>query len=248
MDNYPDSSPYHKLRNILFLDIETVALAKDYTKLDDRGQELWDKKSQFLQTQLEADAEGAYLKKAGIFAEFSKVVCISMGYLSEQEGEWQFRLKSLSGTDEASILTDFNELVNTYFHDSTLHSVCGHNIREFDVPFLCRRMIVNDLRIPTILDIRYAKPWEREHLLDTLHSWKFGDYKHYTSLDLLCHTLGVESPKQTISGGDVHDVYYIEQDLPKIARYCEQDVIAVFNVYRALHLISSEEEIVYVRT
>lgn len=241
-------SEYNKLRNILFLDIETVATAPSFNDLDEKSQELWDKKSQFIQQQIGAEAAEAYLKKAGIFSEFSKVVCISMGYISLQNEEWQFRLKSLYSNDEKDLLEQFVDLIQTYFYDNTQHSICGHNIREFDVPFLCRRMIINRIKVPSILDIRYSKPWEREHMLDTLQSWKFGDYKHFVSLDLLCNILGVESPKSNISGADVHHVYYIEEDLDSIAKYCEQDVVAVFEVYKRMHLIDPEEGIRVVST
>ena len=155
-----------------------------------------------------------------------------MGYLQKTDkNAYQMRLKSVYGEDEHEILSQLQEILDKHYPDNTLHSICGHNIREFDLPFLCRRMLVNSIDIPFILDIQNSKPWEREHIIDTMQNWKFGDIKNYTSLDLLCYTFGIQSSKSEMSGADVHNVYYQEKDLKKIAKYCEEDVFATMKVY-----------------
>lgn len=239
----------HALRpfkHILFFDVETVSSYATYEDLDERGQALWLKKtSQLYRADPDIQPEVSYKQKAGIFAEFAKAVCISVGYLAEtKDAQWEFRLKSFFNTDESILLQEFAAILRSYYNDVSIHSLCGHNIREFDIPFLSRRMLVNQIKFPVIMDIRYAKPWEREHLIDTLQDWKFGDYKNYTSLDSLCHVFNVPSPKNTMSGGDVHATYYEDGDLLKIAKYCEDDVVATMRVFlRLQNIYVSEDEI-----
>lgn len=237
------------LRHILFFDVESVSMFQSYHQMDEHGQALWDRKSEHLHRNIEdIDHAISYTQKAGIFAEFSKVACISVGYLAladDTDNAYEFRMKTFYDYDESVILNQFTELLIMHYNDVSIHSLCGHNIREFDIPFLSRRMLVNQIMLPAIMDIRYAKPWEREHLIDTMQDWKFGDYKNYTSLDSLCYTFGVESPKNAMSGSDVHEVYYSEDNLAKIAQYCEQDVTATMRVFLRLQNIDiGETEII----
>lgn len=218
-----------KLENILFIDIETVSIKSEYEELDDRMKMLWSKKAKTING-YETDPAGAYKYKAGIFAEFSKVICIGLGYISLADGNIQLRTKVLINDDEKVLLTQFNELLETHYKDEKLFALCGHNIREFDIPFLCRRMIINDLPLPELLDIADKKPWEIQHI-DTFQLWKFGDYKNYTSLELLCAALDLPEWKTMMDGSDIAYVYWEEKNMKKIGEYCLEDVVAVARVY-----------------
>jgi DNA polymerase III epsilon subunit-like protein len=152
-------------------------------------------------------------------------------------------VKSFFGDDEIQILQDFSALLSTHFYDPFSCFICGHNIKEFDIPFLCRRYIVNYLPLPIVMNITGHKPWQIHHLLDTLELWKFGDYKHYTSLDLLCHALSIESSKNEMSGKDVSRKYW-EGEIEQIAHYCERDVVATAKVYLrciGAHIFANEK-------
>lgn len=210
------------LKNILFLDIETVPLAENYTGLTDLEKELFAQKTAYQRQTNEVTPEEFY-QKAGIWAEFGKIICISVGYFSSNS----FRIKSFYG-EEPQILTDFSQLINTHFNKPD-QLLCAHNGKEFDFPFIARRMIVNGINLPEKLNLFGKKPWEIPHL-DTLELWKFGDYKHYTSLNLLTHILEIPSPKSDIDGSQVAEVYYREKNLPRIVSYCEKDVIAVAQI------------------
>ncbi len=215
------------LEKILFLDIETVPEYYTYGELDEKTADLYDKKTKFFQKD-GLTAEDVY-DRAGVYAEFGKIVCISCGFINEKMTGKQIRLKSFSGHDERKLLLDFAELLMRYYN-SPNHSLCGHNAKEFDFPFIARRMLINGIDIPEILDIAGKKPWE-VNLLDTMELWKFGDYKHYTSIALLCHIFNVPTPKDDISGADVARVYYEENDLARITKYCEKDVVALIQLF-----------------
>ncbi len=233
------------ISNILFLDIETVPVSKDFNDLSPIMQELWKKKSKYwLKDTEENDASYAELfsTKAGIYAEFAKVVCISVGYIKELNGKKEMRLNSYYGEDEKKVLEDFSALLNKHFNNPTKYFLCGHNIKEFDIPFLSRRMIVNGLPLPAMLDIAGKKPWETKHLCDTMEMWKFGDYKNYTSLNLLAAILGIKSPKDDIDGSMVGMVYWEENDLERIKIYCEKDVLTVAQIYLRMHNLPLLEE------
>lgn len=219
------------LDRILFLDVETVPLAADYNNLEGPWQEHWNYKSGFLAKMGESPEE--LYARAGIYAEFGKIVCISVGCIQKQtENDCeQFFLRSFFGDNESEILQAFSEVLTKWSKKS--QCLCGHNIREFDVPFICRRMLVNKLALPPLLDIAGAKPWEVRHL-DTLQYWKFGDYKHFTSLRLLADIFNIPSPKDDIDGSQVADVYYKQGDLLRIARYCEKDVVTVLRLVQAM--------------
>jgi len=212
---------------ILFLDIETVPMVASYDELSPAFQELWEKKSAFLRTE-EQDASDVYAR-AGIYAEFGKIVCISVGFIAGQEKNMSLRLKSFFGHDEKNLLDDFSVMLNN-FSSGKDAMLCAHNGKEFDYPYIARRMIINGLKIPAILDNAGKKPWEI-NLLDTMELWKFGDYKNYTSLELLTHLMGISTPKDDIDGSKVADIYYVENNIERIVRYCEKDVIALTQVF-----------------
>lgn len=209
------------LQHILFIDIETVPQVYQYCGLEEETKRLWDAKWQFNK---ELTGEQQYAK-AGIYAEFAKIISIGLGYYHDDT----FRVKCLSGENESIILNDFSELLNTHFSKPE-NKLCAHNGKEFDYPFICRRMLINGLKLPKILQIQGMKPWEVKHL-DTMELWKFGDIKNYTSLNLLAHVFQIPSPKDDMDGSMVAKVFYEEKDLEKINRYCMKDVITLARVY-----------------
>jgi uncharacterized protein YprB with RNaseH-like and TPR domain len=234
----------YKLNNILFLDIETVPEKENWNQLSTEMQELFEKKTQY-QRKEEFTAE-AFYDRAGIWAEFGKIICISVGYFVDEAKHKKLRLTSFFGDDEHKVLTDFKVLLDTRFtKKSTI--LCAHNGKEFDFPFMARRMIVHQIELPIQLNLFGKKPWEVPHL-DTLELWKFGDYKHYTSLRLLTSILGVPSPKDDINGSEVAHVYYKEKDLQRIVTYCEKDTIAVAQILLRFNneALLKEEDIVKV--
>jgi predicted PolB exonuclease-like 3'-5' exonuclease len=220
-----------QLDNILFLDIETVPEMEHFSELDSDFQELFAHKTQY-QRKDEVSTEEFY-ERAGIWAEFGKIVCISVGYFTQKSGERQFRVTTFQG-DEERLLLDFSNLINNHFN-LPQHVMCGHNVKEFDFPFIARRMLIHGIKIPDKLNLMGKKPWEVTHL-DTLELWKFGDYKHFTSLKLLTKVLGVPSPKDDIDGSEVAKVFYKDKDIDRIATYCEKDVIAVAQIILKLRL------------
>ncbi len=232
-----------RLDNILFLDIETVPLEENFNSLDDEMKQLWEQKTQY-QRKDEFTAEEFY-DRAGIWAEFGKIVCISVGYFTTKGDIRNFRVTSFFG-EEKKILLDFNNLLNNHF-DGSQNILCGHNAKEFDFPFIARRMIINNVSIPNKLNLFGKKPWEIQHL-DTLELWKFGDYKHFTSLKLLTKILGIPSPKGDIDGSQVGHVFYVENDIDRIVTYCEKDVIAVAQVFLRFRKeeLLIEDEIIHI--
>lgn len=231
--------------NLFFIDIETVSCAPHYDLLTDEWKELWTEK---VHKVLPPDTTPQlyYPQRAGILAEFARVVCISFGYIKKENGKQQLRIKSFYSEDEKEILEKF---IDTVCQLQAKNTWCftGHNIKEFDIPFLCRRILVNNISIPECFNFQAMKPWDVP-VLDTLHLWRFGDYKNYTSLKLLAATLGVPSPKDDIDGSKVGEVYWTEKDLKRIASYCQKDVATVANVilrFKNLPLLD-EEQIVFV--
>jgi uncharacterized protein YprB with RNaseH-like and TPR domain len=216
----------YKLSNILFLDIETVPQEENWNSLSKTTQELFEQKTKY-QRKDEFTAAQFY-EKAGIWAEFGKIICISVGYFIEAKEKKQLRITSFFGDNEHQLLTDFKVLLDTHFANKA-NVLCAHNGKEFDFPFIARRMIVHQIELPEKLNLFGKKPWEVAHL-DTLELWKFGDYKHYTSLSLLTSVLGISSPKDDINGSEVAHVYYKEKDLQRIVTYCEKDTIAVAQI------------------
>jgi predicted PolB exonuclease-like 3'-5' exonuclease len=237
----------NSLRHILFIDIETVGAASDYQSLPDRLRSHWDYKANFLRKD-EKSSEELFNERGGIYAEFGKVVCIGMGYItsSDQGTATQLRIKTLSGDHEKVLLQEFADILADKFNDPKL-VLCAHNGKEFDFPYLCRRMIVNQVKLPTALQIAGKKPWEIAHI-DTLELWKFGDYKHYTSLDLLAALMGIDTSKNELSGDQVNETYYREHDLPKIATYCAKDVAVLAQLYLCLSQAGSPDELEIIYT
>ena len=218
------------LEKVLVLDIETVPAVASYHHLSDKLKAFWDEKAMRIQRRDESKSPEELYEKAGIFAEFGKIICISSGIFKQievpgRDYTFQFRVKSFYGDDERKILIDFIRLLEQYF-DIRKHFLCAHNGQEFDFPYIARRILINGFELPQMLDIAGKKPWETNHLIDTMQLWKFGDYKHYTSLPLLSEIFNIPTPKDDISGSDVARVYYEENDVNRIAEYCQKDVIA----------------------
>ncbi len=234
------------LDKILFMDIETVSAAPDWDALGETERELWRKKSQYWVRDLDQpgdeDYGRTYMDKAAIYAEFGRIIVISAGFLSKTSSGYRMRIKSYIGETEKQLLASFAGMLEEYYPKPGEYGICGHNIKEFDVPYICRRMLIDDVPIPTILQVRGKKPWEVGHLIDTMDLWKFGDLKNYTSLDLLAHTLGIPSPKDDIDGSQVGRVYHEEHDLDRIKRYCEKDVLTVAQVYLRLNQFTQLKE------
>lgn len=228
------------LENILFLDIETVPLQPSFELLSAENQEMFANKTAYQRR--EGIAVEDFYERAGIWAEFGKIVCISVGYFLHKNGERQFRVTTFFG-EEKQLLQDFANLLESHFTAPNIQ-LCGHNIKEFDLPFIARRMIINQLNIPEKINNMGKKPWEINHL-DTLELWRFGDYKHYTSLKLLAHILNIPSPKDDIDGSQVGKVYYEENDIDRIIIYCEKDVVTVAQIILRLkrEAILEESEI-----
>jgi 3'-5' exonuclease len=227
------------LKDILFLDIETVGCADQYDKLNERLKTQWARKAGFLRREEGQSNEELFYERAGIYAEFGKIVVIAVGVYTENEhGELGLRTKYFAEHDEKKLLTDFRNMLEKLGGSTKL---CAHNGKEFDFPYICRRMLVNDLSLPTVLNVMGKKPWEVGHL-DTMEMWKFGDYKHYTSLDLLLAIFNIASSKGVMDGSMVSKVYYQEGDLNKIAEYCVGDVVAIAQLYlkmKGLEIIKS---------
>ena len=215
-----------RIEEIMFLDIETVPQAPSMDKLDPALQVLWDKKSKLFRSP-DQKPEEAY-ERAGIYSEFGKIICISVGFIKEKN-PFSFRIKSFYGDDERALLTEFSGVLSKFSRSSKESLLCAHNGKEFDFPYIARRMIINNLVIPEILDNAGKKPWEVK-LLDTMDLWKFGDYKNYTSLDLLATVLGIPSPKDETDGSMVGRIYYEDRDQARIVRYCEKDVLTVARI------------------
>lgn len=232
------------IENVLFLDIETVPCHAGFSQLDDDMQMLWDKKSKSFRGEDES-AEDVY-QRAGIYTEFGRVVCISVGFIRVENGVKKFYSKSFADDDERTLLEGFCALVN-HSYSAFDKYICGHNVKEFDMPFIARRIIINDLPLPSVLNIAGKKPWE-VNFLDTMELWKFGDYKSFTSLNLLTHVFGIPTPKDDIDGSQVAQVYYEDHDLKRISIYCEKDILATAQVFlkmRGESLIDQEHDVIH---
>jgi DNA polymerase elongation subunit (family B) len=227
------------LKNVLVLDIETVPQYSAYDELPEEWKELWKKKMQReLKEGLTPD--GLY-QRAGIYAEFGKIICICAGYFYDNGSGLSFRVKAFYGDDEKDVLCEFSDTLNKTFSTDE-HMLCGHNSREFDFPYIARRCLVNGLPIPLLLDNAGKKPWEVQ-LADTMDMWKFGDYKSYTSLNLLASVFGVDSPKDDIDGSMVWSTYWHDKDLERIKNYCMKDVVTVAQLllkFKGMELMKQE--------
>lgn len=225
------------LENVLFLDIETVPQVYSYKDASDEVKRLWDYK---FRNYKDETPEELY-SKAGIYSEFAKIICISVGLFKGNT----FRLKSFYGDDEKKLLSEFAGLLNTHFSKQESR-LCGHNGKEFDFPFIARRMLINGVKIPMILDVAGKKPWE-VNFIDTMELWKFGDYKNYTSLNLLAHVFNIPTPKDDIDGSDVARVYYEEKNLERIVTYCQKDVLTVAQLilrFKGLPILTADQIVI----
>jgi len=228
-----------KAESLLFIDIETVSGQDSFETLSPKLQELWEKKSNYFRSEEESAAD--VYQRAGIYAEFGKIVCISTGMIVQKDGVRKFVAKSFYGDDERRLLEDFADML-TRFCAKPNRNLCAHNGKEFDFPYIARRMLINGVKLPEVLDIAGKKPWEVQ-FLDTMELWKFGDYKHYTSLALLCEVFNIPTPKDDIDGSMVGEVYWNDKDIERIAIYCEKDILAtaqLFLRYQGQELIPEE--------
>ncbi len=219
------------IENILFLDIETAPLWEGYQKMPEKFRHLWDHKAQYLKTAGEQSPEDLY-ERAGIYAEFGRIICISVGFVRGEE----LKIKSFYADSEKDLLNEFALLLHQHYNKDH-HNLCAHNGKEFDFPYIARRMLVNGIEIPAILDTQARKPWEVK-FLDTMEMWKFGDYKNFTSLELLSAIFEIPTPKDDISGKDVAVVYWRDKDLARIVKYCQKDVITIVQLFRKFQLCS----------
>jgi predicted PolB exonuclease-like 3'-5' exonuclease len=220
------------LGNILFLDIETVSQYPEFGAVPEEWKQLWNKKAESLLRNFPSDDAESIYGRSAIYAEFGKVICISCGIISGGGTNKKLLLKSFYGDDEKLLLSEFCSMLTRWAAEGN-RFLCAHNGREFDFPYLCRRLIVNNCSLPTILNIAGKKPWEVQHI-DTMELWKFGDYKSFTSLNLLAHTLGIPTPKDDIDGSQVGDVYWKDKNIERIVHYCQKDVVTTVQVYLRL--------------
>lgn len=217
------------VESILFLDIETAPQFAEYEQLPEKFQKLWDKKSAYFRSNDQLASE--VYERAGIYSEFGKIICISVGTIYQKKGESRIRVKSYANHDEKTLLYEFVNMLENYSKNAAI-KLCAHNGLEFDYPYIARRCLINGIAIPKILDVAGAKPWDvKDTLLDTLQLWKFGDYKHFTSLELLCAVFDIPTPKDDIDGSEVAGVYWKENDLDRIVKYCEKDVFALSQLF-----------------
>ena len=234
-----------RAKNFLLLDIETVCSQASYDQLPERMQKLWDKKALTLKKGDETISNADYFYDRGaIYAEFGKIICIAFGaYYWNEKDEIAFKVSSFTGNDEVQLLLQFKALIEKYPAEQLI--LCAHNGKEFDFPFICRRMLIHRIEIPKALQIMGKKPWELLHQ-DTMDLWKFGDYKSYTSLDLLAAVFDIPGSKNEMSGDQVTKFYYEENDLAKISRYCREDVVVLAQLYLRLNCFDqiSEQNIV----
>ncbi|MBS1753181.1 MAG: ribonuclease H-like domain-containing protein [Ferruginibacter sp.] len=240
-----------RLENLLLIDIETVSEKATFAGLTQEWQVLWQEK---VQRQLPEGISAAefYPQRAGVMAEFAKVICISLGHFKKEGNEYQLRIKSFYGHDEKILLQDFIAALQKMEMNNNKWSFTGHNIKEFDIPFICRRLLINGLQVPPFLDFQNMKPWET-NMIDTFQYWRFGDYKHYTSLKLLAAALNIPSPKDDIDGSMVGEVYWSsirvnnDSGLKRIVTYCQKDVATTGNIimrFKNLPILSASQIII----
>lgn len=234
------------LKDLLLIDIETVPMVSNFNQLNEDWQKLWwHKVSKTLPET--TNAEESWKQKGGILAEFGKIICISTAYFFEDENRKMcLKMKSIYGDDEKKLLTEFVDLCKRFYKHNKNFQFAGHNIKEFDVPYICRRIMINDIALPQFLWFHERKPWEVK-MFDTLNWWKFGDNKNYTSLHLLATVLNIPTSKDDIDGSKVQEVYYVEKNLQRIVHYCEKDVMVVANIilkYKGLPLLKTDDVLI----
>ena len=238
----------NSVSNIIFLDIETASQFKSHDSLNEAKLKIWSKKADSIRARdrkLINDSDASlYRKRSAIYAEFGRIVCISLGFLSYDPSEgWRIKLRSFHGRDETSILAEFKKLIES----ASFTHLAGHNIREFDIPYICRRMLANSMGLPAYFDFRQKRPWQIHKLIDTLDLWRFGDFKNYASLETLCDLLAIPSPKSGMDGSEVSDHFWAHETSDAIAEYCEKDVVATINLYLKLHSVELDSSPLLVR-
>lgn len=232
-----------ELREIIFLDIETVSAAASYEELDERIKSHWARKASFFKRDATQSLTDPLYDRAGIYAEFGKIICIGVGkFMEDEQGRLVLRTKAYFGSDEKALLLEFKSMVEKF--DPNVLKFCAHNGKEFDYPYICRRMLINCIPLPQTLNLSGKKAWEIPHL-DTMELWKFGDFKHYTSLDLLAAIFDVPTSKEEMEGNQVNEVYYKENDLEKIKSYCLRDVVVLAQLFLKLRCISLPDLIIH---
>ena len=238
-----------KTNQKLFIDVETVAQSPAYRLLPNDMQLLWDSKARLIRLSANRgilDNETLYEQKAGIYSEFSKVICISTLHIFESNNQIGIEKKSFHDKKELDVLCQFSKFLDTEFNSLKEVKIIGHNIKEFDIPFLARRMLINGVKLPKVLKIAGKKPWQVDHLIDTMSLWKFGDFKNYTSLNLLAKILNVPSPKDELDGSKIHNAYWLYNDIEAIVQYCEFDVLTTAKIYYKLNQKTFPEELINV--
>ncbi len=230
-----------ELRDILFLDIETVANTYDYNAMDERMKVQWSRKAGFLRREKDLTDEAIYHERAGIYAEFGKIVCIAVGkFIETESGDLLLKTKTYAGDNEKDLLADFKSMIEKM--DAATLKLCSHNGKEFDYPYICRRMLVNGIGLPAALNMMGKRPWEIQHL-DTMEMWKFGDYKHYTSLDLLAAIFNIPTSKIGMDGSQVNVTYHRDNGLQKIKEYCVRDVVVLAQLFLKMRAINLNKEL-----
>ena len=234
---------FDQLGSLLFLDIETASTTESFESLDPRLQQEWIRKEKYMRSENPDPEPGSFFfDRAGIHAEFGKIICIGVGYfqVKKRDKKLLFRSKILASEEEKEILMEMRALL-----ERKKWILCAHNGKEFDFPYLCRRMLIHGISLPEPLQLAGKKPWELRHV-DTMDLWKFGDYKHYTRLELLAGVFGITSSKESIDGSEVNASYYQEKNIEKIKAYCLRDVEVTARIYLALHPQQDPFEVVLV--
>lgn len=242
-----------KISQVMVLDIETVPVSGTYDDLTEQLKIQWQRRAERISKgeETETDSSQLFSEKAGIYAEFGKIICISAGIFQNTDTGLTLRIKSFAGHDEKKLLTGFKDMLDHSFTRNTSLKIpdkylCAHNGKDFDFPYMARRMLINGIGLPQMLDIAGRKPWETTHLLDTMDLWRFGDFKNYTSLDLLAAVFGISSPKDDIKGSDVARVYWQDDDLPRIVEYCCKDVSTLAGIllrFKGMEALTDEQVI-----
>jgi len=223
-------------KNTLFIDIETVSGSDNFSSISDKMKDFWVKKAKNLVNPANISLEEMYFERAALYAEFGKIIVVGMGFLFvNKQGELSLKVKTIANSDEKELLVEFIDFINKTYKSREL-TLVAHNGKEFDFPYLCRRMLANGLEIPKSLQLQGKKPWEIIHQ-DTMDMWKFGDRRSYSSLELLAELMGIEGAKIDLSGDRVNHVFYKEKDLDRIAAYCGDDVIIVAQLYLRFHFL-----------
>ena len=230
---------FEQLGNILFLDIETASSTESFAELDPRLQPEWIRKERLIRRESVLEPGELFFERAGIHAEFGKVICVGVGYfqVKKKEKKLNFRSKIFAQEEEKETLLELKALL-----EKKKWILCAHNGKEFDFPYLCRRMLIQGIALPEPLQLAGKKPWEIRHL-DTKELWRFGDYKYYTRLELLAAAFGIPSSKEGIDGSEVNPTYYQEKNIEKIKNYCLRDVEVTARIYLAMNPQSEPSDI-----